>query len=82
MQGSHSVEDYYKDMEVTMLRVDVQEDCKATMARFLNGLKLEIAKRLELQLYVEIGEMVDKAVKLSKGSRGEINHDRIMLSLT
>ena len=82
MQGSHNVEDYYKDMEVTMLRVDVQEDYEATMARFLNGLRLEIAKRLELQLYVEIGEMVDKAMKLSKGSREEVNHDRIVLSLT
>ena len=66
MEGSHSIEDYYKDIEVTMLCADVQEDSKATMAQFLNSLRLKIAKRLELQLYVEIGEMVDKAVKIEQ----------------
>ena len=37
-QGSRSVEDYYKGMEVIMLRADVQEGYQATMAWFLNGL--------------------------------------------
>ncbi|KAA3480562.1 putative rRNA-processing protein EBP2-like protein [Gossypium australe] len=34
-QGTKSMEDYYKEMEVAMIRVDVQEDREATMARFL-----------------------------------------------
>mgnify|MGYP004711648777 CR=1 FL=1 len=42
-------------MEVTMLRADVQEDCKATMTWFLNGLQFDIAEWLELQPYMEIG---------------------------
>ena len=37
-QGNRSVEDYYKEMEIAMIRADVEEDRKATMARFLNGL--------------------------------------------
>ena len=63
-EGSRSVKDYYKEMEVTMLRANVQEDCEATIARFLNRLRSDIAERLELQPYVETGEMVDKAVKI------------------
>ena len=37
-QGSKSVEDYHKEMEVAMIRANVEEDREATMARFLNGL--------------------------------------------
>ena len=37
-QGSRSVEDYFKDMEVTMIRAGVEEDREATMARFIAGL--------------------------------------------
>ena len=54
------------EIQVTMLRIDVQENYEATMARFLNDLRLDIAKRLELQLYAEIGKMVDKAMKIEQ----------------
>jgi hypothetical protein len=38
-QGSRSVEDYYyKEMEIVMIRTNVEEDQEATMARFLLGL--------------------------------------------
>ena len=63
-QESRSVEDYYMEIRVTMLRTDVQENYEATMARFLNDLWSDIAKRLELQPYAEIGKMVDKAMKI------------------
>ncbi|XP_071924869.1 uncharacterized protein [Coffea arabica] len=43
MQGIRSVDEYHKEMEILMLRANVQEDKEATMARFLNGLRLEIA---------------------------------------
>ncbi|XP_071909695.1 uncharacterized protein [Coffea arabica] len=65
-QGQCSVEDYYKDMEISMLRADIQEDREATMARFLNGLRVEIADQLELQYYVEIEDMVEKAIKIEQ----------------
>ena len=41
-QGSRSVEEYYQDMELLMLRARVSEDKEATMARFLGGLNREI----------------------------------------
>jgi uncharacterized protein (DUF2249 family) len=40
-QGSRSVEDYHKEMEVAMIRANVEEDQEATMARFLSGLNME-----------------------------------------
>nr|XP_027100931.1 uncharacterized protein LOC113720173 [Coffea arabica] len=55
-----------KDMEISMLRADIQEDREATMARFLSGLRVEIADQLELQYYVEIDDMVDKAIKIEQ----------------
>ena len=49
-----------------MLRADVQEDHETTMARFFNRLRPSIAERLQLQPYVEIGEMVNKTVKIEQ----------------
>ena len=37
-QGSKSVEDYHKEIEIAMIKANVEEDRKATMTRFLNGL--------------------------------------------
>ena len=74
-QGSKCVEDYYKEMEIAMIRADVEEDREATMARFLNGLHRDIANVVELQHYVELTDMVHMAIKVEqqlkrKGSTG------------
>ncbi|XP_033141136.1 uncharacterized protein LOC103847683 [Brassica rapa] len=61
-QGSRSVEEYYQDMELLMLRARVSEDKEATMARFLGGLNREIQDNVEMQHYVEIEEMLHKAI--------------------
>ncbi|XP_071914051.1 uncharacterized protein [Coffea arabica] len=66
VQGSRTVEDYYKEMEITMLRADIVEDREATMARFLNGLRPEIAELVELQNYVDMPELIDKASKIER----------------
>jgi hypothetical protein len=47
-QGSRSVEDYHKEMEVAIIRANVEEDREATMARFLSGLNRDIANVIEL----------------------------------
>ncbi|RDX70633.1 hypothetical protein CR513_50108, partial [Mucuna pruriens] len=46
-QGSKSVEEYFKEMKVTLIRVQVVESQEATMARFLN---VHQATKVELQL--------------------------------
>ncbi|KAH9658314.1 hypothetical protein KPL70_023440 [Citrus sinensis] len=53
-------------MEIAMIRANVEEDREATMARFLNGLNREIADKVELQHYVEIEEIVHKAIKIEQ----------------
>ncbi|KAL4325112.1 hypothetical protein GQ457_11G027410 [Hibiscus cannabinus] len=65
-QGNRSVEDYYKDMEIAMIRANVEEDREATMARFLAGLNRDIAEKVELQHYVEIEDMIHMAIKVEK----------------
>ena len=63
-QGSKSVEDYYKEMEMLMMRLSLNEDREVTMARFLGGLNQEIANQVELQQYVELEEMLHVAIKI------------------
>ena len=57
-QGTKSVEEYYKEMEIAMIRANVKEDDEQKMARFLNGLNHPIKKiamaSLEFQDYVLI----------------------------
>ncbi|XP_052173757.1 uncharacterized protein LOC127789046 [Diospyros lotus] len=66
MQGSKSVEEYYKEIEVAMIRANVTEDREATMAHFLNGLNREIANIVELQHYVELEDMLHVAIKVGR----------------
>ncbi|XP_012482972.1 uncharacterized protein LOC105797562 [Gossypium raimondii] len=65
-QGNQSVEDYFKEMEIVMIRANVDEDREATMARFLAGLNRDIANVVELQHYVEVVDMVHVAIKVEK----------------
>ena len=65
-QGNRSVDEYYQDMEIAMIRANVEEDREATMARFLAGLNQEIANQVELQHYVELEDMVHMAAKVEK----------------
>ncbi|KAF5470845.1 hypothetical protein F2P56_011333, partial [Juglans regia] len=68
IQGSKSVDEYYKEMEVAMIRANVEEDREATMARFLHGLNREIADIVEMQHYVELTDMVHQAIKTATTS--------------
>jgi hypothetical protein len=43
------MDDYYKEMEITMIQANVIEDREATLARFLNGLNRKTAKVVKLQ---------------------------------
>ena len=63
-QGNRSGEKYYKEMEVAMARVDIEEDREATMARILVGLNREIQNVVELQHYMELEDMVHMAIKI------------------
>lgn len=76
-QGTRSVDDYFKEMEVAMIRANVEEDREATMARFLNGLNRDIQDRVEMYHYVELEDLVHGAMKieqqLKKGSNSKMS---------
>ena len=59
-QGNKSVEKYFKEMEVTMIRAGMNEENEAIMARFLNGLNYDIRDVVELQEYVDIEDLFHK----------------------
>ncbi|KAH9734673.1 hypothetical protein KPL71_017451 [Citrus sinensis] len=65
-QGSRSVEDYHKEMEIIMIRANIEEEREATMARFLHGLNQDIANVVDLQHYVELEDMIHMAIKVER----------------
>lgn len=56
-QGTKSVEDYYKEMEIAMTRANVMEDEDQTMVRFLHGLNHPIKKIADFQPYTNLLEL-------------------------
>jgi hypothetical protein len=68
-QGYKTVDEYYKEMEIAMIRANVVDDREATMARFFNGLNRDIANVVELQHYVELEDMVHMATKVERQLR-------------
>jgi len=60
-QGSRSVDEYYRKMEVSMIKANVMEDREATMARFLHRLNNDIRDVMELPNYVELEDLVHQA---------------------
>ncbi|KAH9680244.1 hypothetical protein KPL71_026482 [Citrus sinensis] len=63
-QGSRSVEDYHKEMEIIMIRTNIEEEREATMARFLHGLNQDIANVVDM---VHMAMKVERQLK-KKGS--------------
>uniref|UniRef100_A0A2N9G2E4 Reverse transcriptase domain-containing protein n=1 Tax=Fagus sylvatica TaxID=28930 RepID=A0A2N9G2E4_FAGSY len=66
-------------MEVAMIRVNVEEDREATMARFLSGLNRDIAMVIELQHYVEIEDMMHMAMKVERQLKRKGTARRVMI---
>ncbi|RDX69812.1 hypothetical protein CR513_51024, partial [Mucuna pruriens] len=66
IQGSISVEDYYKEMEIAMTKANVRENHEVTMARFIGDLKKKITDVEELQHYMEIEDLLHKAIQVER----------------
>ena len=60
------MDDYRKEMNISLIRANVEEDREATIARFLNGLNQDIANVVELQHYTELKDMVHMAIKVKR----------------
>ncbi|GKV06983.1 hypothetical protein SLEP1_g18797 [Rubroshorea leprosula] len=75
---------YHKEMEIAMVKANVEEDKEATMAQFLHGLNCDIANVVELQHYLELEDMVHMAMKVEWRALNvqakeddEVQHDNI-----
>ncbi|XP_010551211.1 PREDICTED: uncharacterized protein LOC104821896 [Tarenaya hassleriana] len=73
VQGNQSVEEYFKEMEILMIRADIEEDREATLQRFLGGLNQDIQDRVELQHYVEVEELLHLAIKCERQLKRRAN---------
>ena len=65
-QGYKSVDEYHKEMGMTMIRANVIDDREVAMTRFFNGLNRDIANVIELQHYVELDDMIHIATKVER----------------
>ena len=64
IQGSKSVDEYYKEMEIVKIWANVEEDSEATIARFLNGLNHDTTNIIELLHYVEMEDLLHMTIKV------------------
>jgi hypothetical protein len=58
VQGDHSVDEYFQEMEMCLLRTGITEDEESTMARFLVGLNKPIADKVDMTNYTNLTELV------------------------
>ena len=74
-QGKSSVDEYYKEMELLLVRTGIREDPESKMARFLGGLNEEIAGFVEMFPYHTLQDLVDQAMrterKIQQETRGK-----------
>src|SRR4051794_1927833 len=75
-QGTKYVEDYYKEMEIIMMRSHIDEDKEHTIATFLNSLNYPIQKIVEFQPYTTIVQLVHQATKAEHQVKIEAVHER------
>ncbi|RDY03910.1 hypothetical protein CR513_12445, partial [Mucuna pruriens] len=63
-QGPKSVDEYFKEMGVTLIRVQIVKSQEATMGRFLSRLNRDIQDIMELHDYTSISMLVHQASKV------------------
>jgi len=65
-QESKSVDDYYMEMEISLIRANIEETNEATMAILLNGLNRNIQDVVELQSCNNMDELIHSVMKLEQ----------------
>ncbi|KAK1602104.1 hypothetical protein QYE76_017147 [Lolium multiflorum] len=75
-QGTKTVEEFFKEMELTMMRANIQESENQTIARFFNGLNYPIKKIVEFQPYSNMVELVHQASKAERQVNEDIKYSK------
>ena len=60
------MDEYYKGIEISLIRAQIEESQEATMARFLHGLNREIQDIIELHHYASLEDLIHKAIKVEQ----------------
>ena len=81
-QGSKSVEEYYKEMELLILKIRKEEDEEAKMTRFLFGLNQEIQEVVELHEHNTLEELLHQASKVERRIKRRASYQRYSSSST
>jgi len=63
-QGPGSVDEYFKDLETTLTKVNMHENEESKMARFVSGLRRLIQNVVELYEYPALEKAVHLAIKV------------------
>ena len=69
-QGAKSVEEYYQELQMGMLRCNLDEDEEPAMARFLGGLNREIQDILAYKEYTNVTRLFHLACKAEREVQG------------
>ena len=64
-RGNSSVEEYYKEMEILLIRTGVEEQEEATMARFMHGLKSKVRDCVDMVEYSGLQGLLRHAIQAS-----------------
>ncbi|KAK1666378.1 hypothetical protein QYE76_054537 [Lolium multiflorum] len=75
-QGTKTVEEFFKEMELTMMRANIQESENQTIARFFNGLNYPIKRIVEFQPYSNMVELVHQASKAERQVNEDIKYSK------
>lgn len=70
-QGSKMVDEYYKEMELLLIRTRIREDVESQMARFLHGLNDDISSFVEMFPCNNLQDLVAQAMRTERKIRQE-----------
>jgi hypothetical protein len=65
-QGSKSVDEYFKEMDLLLIRSYIREDEESRMARILDGLNDDISCLVEMFPYQILQDLVDQAMRTKR----------------
>ena len=66
------MEEYYKEMEITLVMTNIEEETEDKMTYFLSGLNPDIKDVVELLEYVELDDLLHKVVRVEQQLKRKI----------
>ena len=66
VQGHCSVDEYFPEMEMCLLRIGIAEDEESLMDRFLVGLNKPIADKVDMTNYTTLNELLHFAKRAER----------------